>query len=115
MAATVKGITTLVFGTDTVSGVIMQDLDSELTGQVTEVTDEQDSVVAFALHHIERADVSGTYVYKGSDIVTSLGTALTLTNAVGSGGTYVYTYGRKQTHNGFMTGSFKAIRVQGIS
>jgi hypothetical protein len=114
MSATIKGSTVMVFGCDTVTSVTMQTTDSSGTGEVTEVTDEQNSVIAFAMSHGERVDVSGTYIYKGADI-TTLATAITLANAYGSGGIYVYSMGRKAGHNAFLTGDFKAIRVSGIS
>ncbi len=115
MAATIKGITTLVFGCDTVSTVIMQSVDSETSGEVTYVQDEDSDFVGFALHAFGKREASGEYVYKGADCVTALGVAITLTNAVGSGGLYVYTYGRKATNNGFLRGTFKAAGVEGVS
>ena len=84
MAATIKGITTLVFGCDTVSTVIMQSVDSETSGEVTYVQDEDSDFVGFALHAFGKREASGEYVYKGADCVTALGVAITLTNAVGA-------------------------------
>lgn len=115
MAATIKGITTLVFGCDSVSTVIMQSTDTETSGEITYVQDEDADYVAFAIHSLGKREASGEYVYKGADIVTALGVAITLTNAVGSGGLYVYSYGRKATNNGFLRGTFKAGGVDGIS
>lgn len=114
MSATLKGTAGLVFGVDIVSAVIMQDYTSDVTGKITEAVDEDDGVVGYALSHSNRADVSGNYLFKGADIAT-IGATITLANAVGSGGIYVYSYGRKQSKDGFTMGNFKAIRVDGIS
>jgi len=116
MAATIKGVTTLVFGCDSITAVIMQSLDGDTSGEVTYAQDEDGDYVAFALHSFGKREASGEYLYKGADIVTALGSSITLSNAVpGTGGLYVYTYGRKQTNVGFTRGSFKAAGVEGIT
>ena len=115
MAATVKGTTGLVFGVTTVSGVIMQDYTSDINGSITEVTDEDDDVVGFALHHTGRAEVSGSYIFTGDDI-GAIGDKITEITALGvSGGLYIYGFGRKYSNNGFCSGTFKAIAVNDIS
>ena len=115
MPASIKGITTLVFGCDVVSAVIMQTTDSDVSGEVSYVQDEDADFVAFALHSSGKREATGEYVYKGDDIVTAIFDAVTLSNAVGSGALFVYTYGRKQTNTGFMRGTFKAAGVEGIT
>lgn len=115
MAAVIKGLTTLVFGCDTVSTVIMQSTQSDTSGEVAYVRDEDGDYQAMALFGAGRREVSGSYIYKGADIVTALFTAITLTNAVGTGGLYVYQYGRSSTNTGFVQGNFRAAGIEGVS
>lgn len=117
MAATIKGVTTLIFGCDTVTTVIMQSVDGENAGEITYVQDEDGDHAAFAIHSLGRREVSGEYMYKNADVATALGLALsTLTNACpGTGSLYVYSLGRKESNTGFMRGTFKAGGVDGIT
>lgn len=115
MAASIKGVTTLVFGVDAVTAVIMQSFDSEANGNVEYVVDEDGDTAGFALYGGDRVEMTGRYVYKGADIVTALFSSITLASAVGSGTIYVYSYGRQATNTGFVTGTFKAVRVTGIT
>lgn len=115
MAATIKGVTTLVFGCDVVSAVIMQSVDSETTAEIAYAQDEDGKYVAFAIPEGGKVEASGEYLFKGSDIVSALGASITLTNAVGGGGLYVYSYGRKATNTGFVRGTFKAGGIDGVS
>lgn len=115
MASVIKGLTTLVFGCDTVTTVIMQSTDSETSGDVAYVQDEDGDYKAFALFGSGKREVSGEYIYSGADIVTALFTAITLTNAVGSGGLYVYSYSRKASNTGFLRGTYRAAGIDGIS
>jgi len=109
MAATIKGITTLVFGCDSnITTVIMQSEDATTSGEITYVNDEDGDYVAYAIHSLGKNDVSGEYIYKGADATTALGLAITLTNATFGGLLYVYELGRKLSNNGFMRGTFKA-------
>ena len=68
----------MAFGICSVVGVIMENLDSEIPGQITEASDEQDNIVGFAIHHTNRADINGGYLFLGSD-VTAMGSTIALT------------------------------------
>ena len=114
--ATVKGTSGMAFGICSVVGVIMENLDSEIPGQITEASDEQDNIVGFAIHHTNRADINGGYLFLGSD-VTAMGSTIALTTYApfSTGGVYVYAYGRRYTNKSFVKGTFKAICVSGIA
>lgn len=115
MASVIKGLTTLVFGCDTVSTVILQSTQTSTSGDVAYIRDEDGDYTAMALYGAGKRECSGEYMYKGADIVTALFTAITLTNAVGTGGLYVYQYGRTATNTGFLRGNFRAAGIEGVS
>jgi hypothetical protein len=108
MAATIKGVTTLVFGCDSITTIINQSIDSTQSGEITYVNDEDGDYVAYAVHGLGKVDISGEYMYKGADIVTALGIAVTLTVGSFGGLALVYELGRKQSNTGFVRGTFKA-------
>lgn len=115
MAAIIKGLTTLVFGCDVVAAVINQSIDGDTSGDVTWGQDEDGDYVSLCLHSFGKREASGEYLFKGADIVTALGVTVTLANVPGTGVLYVYTYGRKQSNNGFVRGTFKAAGIEGIT
>lgn len=116
MAATIKGVTSLIFGCDSITTVIMQSTDSEISTEIVYAADEDGKYVALAIPEGGKIEVSGEYLYKGADIVSAMATSVSLTNGSDdAGAVFVYSYGRKATNNGFMTGSFKAGGVVGVT
>ena len=104
----------MVFGCETVSAVIMQSSDVNITRNIVYAEDEQGANVAFAITTGGKCEASGEYYYRGSDIAAFIAT-VTVASPTGVGGLYVYELSRKTTNNGFQRGSFKAGGVEGVS
>lgn len=116
MAATIKGITSLSFGCDTISTVVMQSSDASISRDIVYAQKEDGDYAAFAIIGAGKCEASGEYLHKGSDI-SSLATLLSTLSSTptGSGGLYIYELSVKTTNNGFKRGSFKAGGVEGVS
>lgn len=114
MAATVKGTSGLVFGTPTESSVIMQSVEETRSTEVVEARDEDGDVTGLAFYGGNRTEVTGEYLFKGSDI-GALGASITLTGLTTSGDLYITELGTKTENTGFKKGSFKAVAVTGIT
>jgi hypothetical protein len=117
MAATVKGTAGLTFGTPTESSVIMQSLDETRSTSTAEASDEDGDVVGFAMYGGQRQEITGEYLWKGSDI-GSIGASVTLSGLTAispAGDVYVIELGTKTSNTGFKTGNFRAISISGVT
>ena len=114
MAASIKGLTTLVFGADSVTTVIMQNIDVTTTGEYVAARDEDGDTVALAFYGSNTSEVSGEYIYKGAAIGT-IAAAVAGITVPGTGSVFLISYGTRKTNTGFMTGNFRAVSVDGIT
>ena len=108
----------LEFGVPTLANVVLQDIKANRNANTAKATDEDGDVIGIAIYGGQDAECDGTYLYLGTafgggigeNIASSVGTSLNLTGPV-----CVTGYGISRTHEGFVTGDFKAISLDGAS
>lgn len=119
MAATLLLVNeNLQFGVPSIGNAVIQDIKADRNAGTAKATGEDGDVIGIAIHGGQDAEVSGSYLYTGSifgdgigeDIVTDVGESLLLT-----GPTCVTGYGIARTHEGFATGDFKAVSLDGAT
>ena len=117
MAASVKDTVGLEFGTPTNAKVVMQSLEETRSTKTEEATDEDGDTIGLAIYGGSRQEISGTYLFKGSDIgVIGASIVLSGLEAISpSGDVYVTELGTKTSNTGFKEGSFKAISISGVT
>lgn len=117
MAASVKSTASLVFGTPTESSVVMQSLEETRNTETAEASDEDGDVIGLAIYGGQRQEITGEYLFKGSDIGT-IGSAIVLSGLQAispTGSVYVVELGTKTSNTAFKTGSFRAISISGVT
>lgn len=117
MAATVKGTAGLTFGTPTEASVIMQSVDETRSTQTAEAPDEDGDVIGLAIFGGQRQEISGEYLWKGSDI-GSIASAIILTGITAispAGDVYVIELGTRTSNTDFKRGTFRAISISGVT
>lgn len=120
MAATLSLVVAdLNFGVPvyTDSTLILQNLDFNRDGKTAVVSGEDGSEIGLSVYGGQISEVTADYLFLtddpgdiGDDVADSVGAALDITEAI-----ILYGFGRKYTHEGFATGSFKAISLLGSS
>ncbi len=111
MAATLYGDSDLVFGVPVVTGIYLQTSTARRMGKVSEAVDEQNTVVGIAISHGNVGEIDGTYLFRGADIATAIGDAITGLDDLGFTDVYVHEFGQKRVKDNFAEGDFKAIGV----
>lgn len=117
MAATVKSTSSLTFGTPTEASVVMQSVEESRTTNTAEAADEDGDVIGLAIYGGQRQEITGEYLFTGSDI-GSIGSSITLSGLTAispAGDVYVVELGTRTSNTGFKTGSFRAISISGVT
>ena len=118
MAATLLLVNAdLEFGVPVLSGCVLQNINRDRNANTAKATGEQGDVIGIAVYGGQDAEISFDFLWLGSDfasigtnIVSSVGTALGVTGPV-----VVTGNGVKRTHEGFATGDGKAVTLDGAS
>jgi hypothetical protein len=104
----------LTFGVPVLTTCVLQDIKADRNANTAKATGEQGAVIGIAIFGGQDAECSGSYLYCGTqfgggigaNIATQVGTAVGLTGPVAVSG-----FGIARTHEGFVTGDFKAVSL----
>lgn len=108
----------LEFGVPVLADVVLQELDGNRDAKRAVASGEQGAVIGVSIYGGELTDVTGNYLYLGTqfgggignDISASVGTSLDLADPV-----IVEGFGLKRSNEAFVSGSFKAVHLDGAS
>lgn len=115
MAATLMLVEpNLEFGVPVLANVVLQEIKANRNANTAKATGEQGAVIGIAIYGGQDAECDGSYLYLGTqfgggigqDISASVGTSLNLTGPV-----CVTGFGINRTHEGFVSGDFKAVSL----